>query len=663
MVDHKLIEPIRAYVRAYVWSHGHRRTAEALGVSRHTLWRFLERGHVGRSLPRVVLDSVGESAEALQTATWRLVADLPEFRIDYGPPPLSEALEDALLLLSATPLATVRELSLFGRVPASTIRDRLEKLAQRGLVDSISHRLGALGPHPRRRYFPTEKGITAGGSVEHGTERFLSEYPVSRQWFWLLADRLDAIAVLYHVAALIADADPHRKPVRVDHYRQGPYDLLLTLSGGRSLGLIRQGPMLPNSNLRYRLRSMEQMPYYEKPLVTLVLTYSDQATRRAIRSLGDPREHRTTLVATEGELLAGNAEAVVWQQCGTGIADNPPVSITPDVALSSIVRWTDRLVDASHHVSSQETESNPTPDPDALYPSDVQVSMPQPSHQLTSSLSAQLTRADKDLLDLLGAWPLCTRAQLAELMGGVTLRRVDQALHSLMRRRLVLSDDSLYSLTDEGLRYLARRDRAAVSLTLDRGSAEPSNDEPSVYSGSALRTIASQLQHHTGITDFAASLTAEVACSPDYDLLDLMPTSRSPIGYWHFGNNYVVHPDVSFLLEYRGECRPYFLEFERRATTPRRIPARLESYRRYYQSGWANRDHDGKLPLVLFVFESPDDEDAFLRVAAEVERAPFSSSNVTTLTEHGILGNSWRLPPPHPPDRALLRALRIVAKW
>ena len=142
-----------------------------------------------------------------------------------------------------------------------------------------------------------------------------------------------------------------------------------------------------------------------------------------------------------------------------------------------------------------------------------------------------------------------------------------------------------------------------------------------------------------------------------------MPTSRSPIGYWHFGNNYVVHPDASFLLEYRGECRPYFLEFERRATTPRRIPARLESYRRYFQSGWANRDHDGKLPLVLFVFESPDDEDAFLRVAAEVERAPFFSSNVTTLTEHGILGNSWRLPPPHPPDRALLRALRIVAKW
>ena len=389
LTDRELIDLIRDYVRAYVWRHGHSRAAEALGVSRHTLWRFLERRHVGRSLPRAVLDSVG--AEALQTATWRLVADLPEFRFDVASRPLPEALEDTLLLLCATPLATVGELARFGRVPASTLRDRLENLTKRGLVDSLPHRLGLLGPHPHRRYFPTEKGITAGGAATSGRASFLRDYPMSRQWFWLLADRLDAIAVLYHVAALVADADPHRKPMRVDHYRQGPYDVLLTLSGGRSLGLIRQGPMLPTSNLRYRLRSMEQMDYDEKPLVTLVLTNSDQATRRAIRSLGDPREHRTTFVATEGELLAGNAEAVVWQQCGTGMAANPPVSITPDVALSSIVRWTDRLVDVSHHASSQETQSTPTPDPDALYPSDVEANMPQPSYQVASALSVQLS--------------------------------------------------------------------------------------------------------------------------------------------------------------------------------------------------------------------------------------------------------------------------------
>ena len=53
--------------------------------------------------------------------------------------------------------------------------------------------------------------------------------------------------------------------------------------------------------------------------------------------------------------------------------------------------------------------------------------MPEPSdEQLKPALSVQLARAEKDALDLLSAWPLCTREQLAGLMGGVTLRRVNQ---------------------------------------------------------------------------------------------------------------------------------------------------------------------------------------------------------------------------------------------
>ncbi|MCY4527860.1 MAG: hypothetical protein OXD46_02360, partial [Chloroflexi bacterium] len=39
---------IRAYVRTYAVLHGRPKAAEVLGVSRHTLWRFLPRGHTGR---------------------------------------------------------------------------------------------------------------------------------------------------------------------------------------------------------------------------------------------------------------------------------------------------------------------------------------------------------------------------------------------------------------------------------------------------------------------------------------------------------------------------------------------------------------------------------------------------------------------------------------
>ena len=642
---------VRNYVRAYASLHGRRKTAEDLGVSRHTLWRFLERGHAGRAVPSAVLSSVGGSVRAIEAATYEVIIDLEGLRPDPALRPLAKGLEEGLLLLCATPLSTVEELSRFGRVPASTLRDRLEKLVERGLVDSIPHHMSVLGTRPQRRYFPTEKGVTAGGAATKGRAHMLKAYPVSKQWFRLLAERLDAVAVLYRVAALVADADPHDDPVRVDHYRNGPYDALLTLSGGRSIGLIRQGPALPTSRLRYRLRSIERLDSSDKPFATLVLTHADQATRRAVRSLGDPSEHRRTFVTTEGELLAGDHTGVVWQQCGSGLGE--AVRIDADASLAGILALAERLLDSSYSFLGK----SPKPNPSDLYPSGVQAAMPEPTEQLTSTLPVQLTRAEKDALDLLAAWPLCTREQLAGLMGGVTLRRVNQVLRSLGQHSLVRADGPLHMLTDEGLTYLARRDRAAVGLTLDRWSAEPLYLNADIYAGTAVRALASQLRHHAGVIDFAAALSAEVARSPDHDLFDLLPTSRSSIGYRYDWTTYVIHPDASFTLEYKGRWSPYLLEFERRATTPKRARSRLKSYRRYFDSGWAERDHEGRLPRLLFVFESPGNENAFLDVADTVKGVPIITSNAETIAERGILGDAWVLPPPHSLDRRPLSVM------
>ena len=160
---------------------------------------------------------------------------------------------------------------------------------------------------------------------------------MSREWLRLLGERLDAVAVLYHVAALIARADPEQQPVRVDHHRQGPYDLLITLSGGRSLGIVRQGPALSSANLRYRLRTLEQLRTRQRPTATLVITGSDQANRPAVRTLGHTVDHRTFFAATEGEQLAGDHRAVAWQQCGNGMGVK--VKIAPEASLDGIVGW------------------------------------------------------------------------------------------------------------------------------------------------------------------------------------------------------------------------------------------------------------------------------------------------------------------------------------
>jgi len=652
-----LDDAIREYVRVHQRRHGQGKTAEAVGVSRHTLWRYLERGHAGRAVPAAVLDSVGRSVKDIEAATLEIIIDLEGLRPYPALRPLRRNLEDALLLLCAAPLATVDELARFGRVPTSTLRERLDKLAKRGLVDTVSHHLGLLGSRPQRRYFPTDKGVTAAGAATQGRQHMLTTYPLSKQWFRLLAERLDAVAVLYRVAAMIADADPKQDEVRVDHHRHGPYDLLVTLTGGLTVGVIRQGPMLPTSNLRYRLRSIEHLPMSQRPFLTLVLTHADQATRRAIRALGDPSERRRTFVATEGELLAGDHTGVVWQQCGYGLGQDPPVEISPETSLAAILPWADSLLESSR----QTRRGNPGPYADNLYSANVQAAMPQPAEQMTSALAVQLSKAEKDALDLLAAWPLCSREQLAGLMGGVTLRRVNQALRPLRENELVQEDESRLMLTDRGLTCLARRDRAAVGLTLDRWTAQPAVSNPKVYAGSALRALASQPRHHGGVVNFAAALTAEVARSPDHDLFDLLPTHRSSIGYRRGRTNYAIHPDASFTLEYKGKWLPFLLEFERRATTPKRVFQRLASYRRYFRSGWAQRDHGGRTPGVLFVFETPESETAFLDVADGMEGLDVITANAEALTEHGILGEAWILPPPHSLDRAPLAGLYPVA--
>ena len=126
-----LIGAVRDYVRAYVWLHGRRKTADVLSVSRHTLWRFLERGHVGRAMPSGVLNAVGGNIAALKAATLEIIIDLEGLRPDPALRSLREGLEELLLLLCATPLATVDELSRLERVPASTLRERLENLVKR----------------------------------------------------------------------------------------------------------------------------------------------------------------------------------------------------------------------------------------------------------------------------------------------------------------------------------------------------------------------------------------------------------------------------------------------------------------------------------------------------------------------------------------------------
>ena len=641
-MERELFDAIGDYLLAHIERHGHARTAEAFGVSRHTLWRFLERGQPGRALPRAVMARAGDTPRKLAAATRALRGErrLAPPEIPHAPR-LTPALHETLLLVCETPFASVENLARMKRLPASSLRERLSKLRRMGLAEAHPHRLAMLSDRPLRRYVPTAAGVAALSDDD-----LLSRHPVSRQWLRLLAERLDGVALVYELAAMIAGADPEEDPVRVEHCRSGPYDALVTLSGERTLGIVRQGAMLSSASLRYRMRTIERRDAQELPHVTLVATDSDQDARRAVRALREPSGFHHSAVATLGAVIGQGARARVWQPARYGRRN------TPVIQPSSSLAW---LVDLAGREAEHPLHRVM---PKRLWAwrstGGARATPPVPG-DLADAVATQLGSAEKRMLDLLAAWPLCATDQLASFMGDLSERRANQLLRPLRRLGLARREGEAHVLTDEGLSYLARRDRAAVGTALGRWSAERTAD--GLYAGTALRALVSQREHQRGLAELVSMLSFDAALSPDHVLLDLLPTHRSQITYRHGEKNYAIHPDASFQLGYKDEWEWYLLEYERRAVTPKRLPERLASYARYFGSGRARLDHGGRPPMVLFVFETEHAEEVFLRAASRLPDVPFASATTESIGFDGPLGEAWRLPAPAAPDRRRLHFL------
>ena len=165
---------------------------------------------------------------------------------------------------------------------------------------------------------------------------------------------------------------------------------------------------------------------------TLVLTDSEQDARRAVRAVTDPSQHETTFVACESELLSGG-RAQVFHQCGYGFPNTP--TIGPEATLPSMLGWITKRV----AVYARAEPPQPHADPDTLFRSNVRVATPKPSEQFDSALSTQLTRTEKQALDLLASWPFSTLQHLiqpslgADLLEDTVHLRLQQPAHVAAR--------------------------------------------------------------------------------------------------------------------------------------------------------------------------------------------------------------------------------------
>ena len=143
----------------------------------------------------------------------------------------------ALRTLAALPFLDRLELSAVAGMYEEGSHLALDGLRKKGLVEFVRH--AAPLTSATRRWRLTADGL-GRLAMEDGTsvERLLRAYPVSARWQRLLLARLDGVAVIYRLASAVAGA---AGPQGFRWYRGLALDAAMTLSGRRTLGVIRQG--------------------------------------------------------------------------------------------------------------------------------------------------------------------------------------------------------------------------------------------------------------------------------------------------------------------------------------------------------------------------------------------------------------------------------------
>ena len=149
-----------------------------------------------------------------------------------------------------------------------------------------------------RRYRLTADGLRRLAEINgDALDGLLRTRPVSARWERILLERLDAVGVIYRLAATISNA---ASPVRFRWYRAAPLDAGMVLPGGRTLGVLRQGATADRTGFAKRVRRLAEGPL---PGAVLVLVPDEVRLRHARRLLA-----RTPVNA----LLALERDATHW---------------------------------------------------------------------------------------------------------------------------------------------------------------------------------------------------------------------------------------------------------------------------------------------------------------------------------------------------------------
>ena len=501
----------------------------------------------------------------------------------------------------------------------ATVHRALASLLAEGVVGRVSH--GTAHLPSSQRYYMTANGIReAAQLLGFATPSdFVRAYPVSREWLALLIRRMDAVAAVYRLAASMSPGIDGLRS-HVEFHRRGRFDAAITLHDGRSFGIVRQGLALRRRSLYDRLRAIAGYDYTHRPSAVLVLTPSVWEERLTTRfciqlNLDD------CFVAVETRDALERRDLRLWRKYS----------------------W----VGSSYHtLKDVSAHGSPGGGPRMESPSRKRASLPRPERMAQAAPAFGISPSEKRTLDLVTDHPMIPREHLA-LWLGVSEGRLSQMMHNLgntwgLIERRGQRGDTRYTLSAEGIRYVTHRDRAQLPTTQGIWSTALTTDKQGRrrHVGHRIETWARQTKHADSITWFLSKLQAEARADPDSELVWSVPTARSDRAY-NWGDS-AIAPDAVGQMIAQGLRIPVYFEYELRARHPQGVIARLNPYESYY---WSNEHKEDQppYPVTLFVVDTEDVEDTYVRTAARMSRMslPIFVSCRAALSNTGILGPSW----------------------
>ncbi len=557
------------------------------------------------------------------------------------PPKIDPELFSKLLLRTCqTPFIATSELELETEASVDTLRRDLRKLREDGLVASIEVGTPTVDSVPR--YYPTVRGIASVAAAAGLSMReFRQLYPASREWLEILLERLDSVIACYHLARRIGElAGPpviHLGRTRI-YDVGGLYDVVLELSDGRTVGVIRQGAALLESDLDDVLRRLGDVT--TRPGAVLIISPTMWHRQRAGR-LAARRELKSVYLATERSAMSGTH----WNM---SIWNHPSIGPRRMLTLAEVLKDTGLYfvanADQARAEVSDAQKSGLEWDPYAFVPTvgRARASMADPQLLVTRAPAANLRPVEKRVLDVIATCPRIRRSDLIARMDN-TKGWVSRVLTKLVSRwGLVVEDvderdrgSRRLSLSEVGCSYLAGRDR--VHTDTARALWSRMQGEEGRDTGRLAEKARRLWVHQDGVYESLAHMGRGGVGGDRV----LWVASELSANYSVRDRVRVITPDAIGTLVIGGLYIPFFLEFERTAVYRSRIPGRLDRYRLFL------RDRDALItmapfPFILFTFPTESAENVFLRTAAAAGFClPVLTSNLGVLRERGGLGTAW----------------------